>query len=556
MTTVIEQARAPRRQARARRPPPPKTAVVVQQARNPPAKRKRSARPRRRVVTVAPAASGYDPRLQLSSQRGFDAEAKINNYLQTLVYPERYGGVRYPDAYPRETAMVKLILQKDLFFFPPSSTVEAPGLYYCAYRPTLTHPFWQYRPFPVVNSLRGLSAWMLKKQTGRFGLRALAASSLAASQQSDEMFLMTGVPYNLKMPQVYSGTDFVNDPYQATDTSGNTFYGYTFSGGSGTVAFKVSISLGNAVVVGDTILVQVVGPSGVMATLLNYTAAGTDTVISGVSADVSASVLLKDDTVNGLGRCTGQPGVGFRITYTGVGGTVQSGVTLNSITIQLVASVAPANNIGMYPTDFPDQGQLLDKLTLYRPVSASAWVSYEGSTLQNGGKLACIMYRGGSHPNDSEIYTYSKIASTPNSYEDKMRLGSYQYWLPSSTSDTEMREPVNSEEWTHAYMAIAGIVGDPTQVNPLRIRAVANLEFVSQSQLWMYRSTIANPEAIRHAQAVLHDAPTSMSNDSHLSAIYNWLKDRVSGVAAWGVRNSGWLKPAASLLGHAATMLL
>jgi len=189
--------------------------------------------------------------------------------------------------------------------------------------------------------------------------------------------------------------------------------------------------------------------------------------------------------------------------------------------------------------------QFLQKITNYRPVSSSAWTSYEGSTLNDGGQIACIMYRGGNHPNQAGLYNFQMISTTPESYENKVKTGTYQYWLPASTLDTQMRSPINTMEWDHPYMAVAGNMGTPTQVNAIRLRGVMNMEFVSSSQLWDYLNTQYDPRLIEAAIRVLHGAPTSMENETHLKEIYNWIKRSVSDVADWGVRNSGWLIPVA-----------
>jgi hypothetical protein len=170
------------------------------------------------------------------------------------------------------------------------------------------------------------------------------------------------------------------------------------------------------------------------------------------------------------------------------------------------------------------------------------------------------MYRGGKHPwqviegqpnSPISLATWEGLADTPGSFQDKAKTGAYSYWLPASTIDTEFRDLVNTDEWKHPYIPIAGNVktNDPTAAGytstPIRIRLVMNIEFVSTSQQYTYGPSLLNPAAIMFARKVLHGAPTSMENDSHLTTIYEWLKNAGANVYDWGVRNKGWLLPAA-----------
>jgi len=263
--------------------------------------------------------------------------------------------------------------------------------------------------------------------------------------------------------------------------------------------------------------------------------------------------LLAADAANpGLGLCVGRPGLAFRIEFVPLTAIAGNTICLATIVGNQTATAVSTNVLNMYPIDWPDMLQFLQKITRYRPVASSAWVAYEGSELNDGGEHSCIMYRGGEHPNTVGIYNYGTIAETPENYEGKLKDGSYQYWLPVSTNDTDMRRPVNSEEWTHPYMSIAGLVATPTQLNAIRMRGFMIMEFVSASQLWAASKNRPNPAMIEAAVAVLHNAPTSMPNDTHLRTIYNWIKNAAKDTIGWGKDNASWIIPA---IGAGAALL-
>jgi len=434
--------------------------------------------------------------------------------------------------------MSKLILEQEIFFFPTGSVVEPPGAYYLVWRPSLVHPLWIYQVY--ANGSYSPN-FCLEEQNSRFGIWPLVSGTLCPQIQEKQMILQNAIVYNLRMGKNYSTTDYVEDPYLGLDSQGNNFYGHTFSGGTAATIYwnaQITGQISNT----DTLVVTATNGTATITSSVTLTAG--QTVVGGTLVITS---LMQVDAVNfGTGGlAVGRPGIGFRIKYTsGTAGTFV--VVLNSITFNSYFTGGNGNEIGLVPYDFPDMQQLVQKLTVYRPVSSSAWAAFEGSTLNDGGQHTCLMYSGGEHPNVCQIYNYSQISQVDGSYEDKINKGSYQFWTPVSTRDTQMREPVNSSEWTHPYMVIAGSVQTTTNnVNPLRLRGVSNMEFCSPSQLWSYGTNVPNKRAIDEATLVLRDVPTSMSNDSHLENIWNWLKGSAKKVKSFWDDNQGWIGPLA-----------
>lgn len=460
-----------------------------------------------------------------------------NRLLETYLDPERYPGVRYPDNYSRATATSQMIDTFNPFVFPTGSVVEAPGTYYAIARASLVHPLWSYgaspSPFPFL---------ALSEQSSRFGVRPLDAGKLCPSIQDDQAVLQENIVYNLALPKITSGSDWIEDPYLNEDVNGSNFYGHTMAFGTGTANLKSTFNISAPVAINDKLVVTYT--NGILFITQDIVASAVgQTVFAGGNVDVTS--LCVSDLTNQLGHCSGRAKpIGVRIKWVPVVITNIPSAVLVSAYVSVQGSAPPINQIGLFPIDFKDQGVFVAGLTSYRPISASLWTSYVGSALENGGEHACLMYRGGGHPNQIKLHNYKLISETRESYSDKARLGSYQFWLPASTRDTEMRLPVNSGEWEHPIMVLAGYLSNLTQVNPLRLRLVINFEFTSASTVWSYESVRPNPAMIQAASTILGGIPTSMSNDSHLENIYNWLKGAAKSTFNWIGDNKGWLIPA------------
>jgi len=395
----------------------------------------------------------------------------------------------------------------------------------------------------------------LNKQTERFGIFPLNAGTLSPTVQDEQLLLQTGVWYNVKGPMVWKDRDFVMDPF-IKQKDGVDYYCYPLSGFGSGATVSIAGSFGTStsgVQIGDTIDLKVT--DGSTSVVITTTATANNQWAWNIVSTSIDTFFATDATLPTIGKFVGRPGIAFQIRYTSIGGTGNiTSITLSNMTLLPYAASYSTQQLILAPIDWPDQSQYLSIVTNYRPVSASAWIAYEGSDLSNGGQHTCIMYRGGQHPNSIGLYDYDGINSVPTCYEGPLKLGSYQFWMPVSTNDTSMRRPVNSGEWTHPYMAIAGIVSTPTQINALRIRCIANFEFVSDSQLWSYKSTRPSPGKILHATQVLHGHPTSMENPLHFGMIKDVIKRAIStaqSFGGWIDSNKGWIIPAATAIGTA-----
>jgi len=501
--------------------------------------------------------------------------ARQNPYLMSILYPERFGGVRYPDGFVRSTCMAPLVNEYDPPFFPSGSIVEPPGDFWTCFRPSLIHPMWTYGSIPFATT--GAPVWILNNDNTRYGIETLNDAVPSAQEQCDQMYLATAATYNLNMPLFYNTSNWVNDPITCMDTAGNALYGYPVALGSNTAntTFFYSLTIAGSYSTGDSVVITaatVNNPSGVQTTV-NLTS-----TISQYSINSPAvQSMFQVDATYGTGcLATGRSNpVGFRIVYNNIANNGTRGVFLSAFqaTVAGTGTLTNAvNNLMLYPTDWKDQSNLLGIATNYRPVSASIWSQWISSTLLDGGNLSQILYRGGAPPWQTAIVPAGAVSSgllfwqgvglTPTGWSDKAKVGGYTYYQPCSTRDTEMREPINIDEWSHPYIVVAGSIQANNastsgfSATPLKLRYCANIEYVTTAQFTQALPSPFNPQMIESARKSLHNAPTSMDNDDHLSTIFNWLKNAGHDVMQWGVRNGGWLVPAAQALGAGAAMFL
>jgi len=499
--------------------------------------------------------SGRKPNLERQGWNPMDAVKGVpyskrakatNRYLQTVLDPETFSGIRYPDGYSRETAMLHLILNKGIPYLPGTvasgagfDEIDTAGAYYAIFRPSLVHPVWFYEVYLEDKA----PIFMLQQNNERFGMKSLTEGGLTASEQDGQTFLPKATIMNLKLPMILGNEDPVHDAYERQLADKSILYGHTFALGSSGQTAKIMITTSGPVTNTTDHLILTI-TNGVASVTVDIAATSADQTVWNATSGSLNGILTDLTTVDaGLGWCCGRKNsVGFRIEYTSAT-TSNKGLLLESVYVKFTSSAT--KQIGLHPTDWPELLEMLSVITRYRPVSASAWTQYQGSTLDNGGQHACIMYRGGEHPNQAKLYDYDQISETPGAYSNKMKIGSYQFWVPASTNDTSMRMPVNIEEWTHPYMAIAGNVGTTTQLNPLKLRVIMNLEVVSTSQFLQYNAEFPNLAAINQVSRVLHGCPTSMSNDGHWETIWRWLKNAAADTGKFVSDNAHWMVPLA-----------
>jgi len=493
--------------------------------------------------------------------------ARPNKYLQTLLDPEKYPGVRYPEHFARKTAMVQTIFNESIPFIP-SGTLDPPGTFAVVSSPNLQNPV-QFYQNDTTSATNHVNVQILcSAQDNEHGFEGVSEDTLA--EQLGELSLTTG-PDNVTPGQAVNviGQAIWSDLEDASELvygegPAGSFYGlpvaFQVSGTDNLVDLSVSTSLDSTSAQIVHVQAQLVSAAGQSA-WVNLIAdsvtgsAGYPTPTFDAGTYTGRLDITNVCTTVGSVRGAGLPGIGLRLRAVSDGvGTynytfhVQS-VNLVLVNQSLVANTAllaqPQNRFVSY--DFPNNTTYEDTVDSFRTVSMSTWVEYQGSDLLNGGQLASIMYRGGRSPQQNGLVLYEKLAVTPGSYQGALKFGSYNIWVPCNESDMLFRSQFDTQRWRLPYIVHAGLLADITQPNSLRLRLVANQEIISTSQFYQFAAADYDPKDVAIAIYALHDFPTSMENPLHFEAIRDLLR-KALGIAKrageWAYDNRGWIVPA------------
>lgn len=466
-----------------------------------------------------------------------------NRVLATLLEPERFQSVRWPDGYHAKTAMVPGMVNEQIPYFSSTTTSEDPGSFNLMIRPSAIHPVWVYgkNAQPV-----GTYFGFVDEQAD-YGLFPTSDEVPGVSEECGNMILQSSVEMNLKYPMTFNGVDWVQEPYKALAADGTTFFGQPMSGfttGANRVVYGRFILDGHGVAVGDTLRVNILDNKGnVVTTNIAATVANQQIFDLGATT-VNTLVPVEGDA--SVGTSSGRPGLGIRLRWTGATG---DSMMLTAAHIRYAGTAAAWRHC-MYPLDLEDQDMFLRDVDLYRTISQSALLSYMGASLTDGGQIASLTYGGGEHPNELGFWKKSGVAEAVNSpYDGPLKNGTYCVWAPRDSRDMQMRKTVNSDDWKHPYIVIAGIVSSPDILNTLRLKMFANYEVVTKSRFLAQAYGEQSPQQIVSALLHMRSFPKNGPNDTHLQSIRNFLKsawDTTTKAVSWAYDNKGWIIPAAT----------
>jgi hypothetical protein len=458
-----------------------------------------------------------------------------NMYLKTLLDPENYTGVRYPDSFARKTAAVPGLINHDMFVFPSTSEVESPGLFLNIVTPSLTQPVLEYYEATPTSTLfsAGYRSY-ISAQTTDFGIFPAAESEVGLPASTKMLQLPYGT-WNVRAPwNFFDGTDSTTDcpPFKGLNEA-TIFYGHPVVTGSTAAAANPNIRLNlmmstESAVTGDSdITVRLISEYGTHdeilqavtgSSLLTATISGTDLIASGV---LTAAV-----TAGYYGA--GLPGMGYQL----INSSLVLGVLAFEAYVFGYNNVVPAPQFRVIP--LPDVSTYIDTVTQYRPVSCSSWVEYEGADLTNGGQCAALLYRGGRPFSLAKLWDYNVVAETPGSYQTRLKLGSYSIWLPATERDVLMREIGSEDRWDSPYIVNVGLVASPDLEHVLRLRVPINFELVSTAQFFNYSIAPIHPEWISQAVLITSAIQTSMENPTHQKFIGDILNTGIDILAGIG----------------------
>jgi len=525
------------RQSSSVTPIAPRVSVPTKQAKAALAKRKQKSIKMKALSSQAPPAPQVTPERISEEKEARDAlrkqvlkknmgkysnllsKTEQNLYLKTIVDPERYTGVRYPDDFGRKTAVVNSILNHDCYVFPTDNQVEPAGTYLNVLTPSLTEPLLEY----TMESLGGITTsyrvrGLLNKQDLNYGLTPIDETRSAICTDSG-MFVLSAGSWNVKAPWFTDAAGVTSNAFtlfRGENGGLGIFYGFPvmmdLDDGAMTITLVADVPF-TATGLSTTVFAEIVSEFGALQAAFNTTAGSPVATVtitaSGIGTNFDNVLTISP---NGLFRVAGLPGMGVRLINLG------SAISLSSVSW----SLAPAT-LTAIPTfavvNLPDVDTYLQKVDQYRVISSSVWLEYQGADLTNGGQAAAIMFRGGRPYSYNGLWEFDKVAETPGGYQGALKIGSYSFWIPASISDTLMRQINNFDRWDSPYIVNVGLVASPDLPHVLRMRVPMNFELMSTAQFFTYACSEVHPDWIRATALVTRDIPTSMENPQHLAFI-------------------------------------
>lgn len=458
--------------------------------------------------------------LQKHMPEGIDYKHHPSAYLRTLVDPERFHGVRYPDSFSRATAVAHTMINHDVYTFPADNLVEPAGTYLNVVTPSMTEPLLEYFMSPSlgIGSSEDFLEAELRQQTGTYGFFPVGAGAVGLARQSGQLWLDKGALVNVIMPWSRRGSltseDLIISPFRGTDFDGFDFYGMPFLMEEGvmpsaTTAIQLVVRCGVTSIIETTLgQVTLVSEHGSVSASLVRPADEFLAYASFTQSDLIGSVLTAT-SVEGV-YSAGLPGVGIRM---------RSALDLDFIAMTSIGATMASTTLRDVPwfrnVPLPDVDVYLSKVDQYRPISSSVWMEYQGADLTNGGQAAAIMFRGGDPFGIAGLWDYDKVSVTPGSYQGALKLGSYSFWLPATERDVLMRPVAAGNRWSRPYIVNVGRVASVDLEHVLRLRIPMNFEFVSSAQFFEYGYADPDPTQIEAAAVITRAVPTSMENPKH-----------------------------------------
>lgn len=467
-----------------------------------------------------------------------------NIYLRTLLKPEQYRNVRYPDSYGAHTAMTPAIMNEDLYYFPADSTgtpsAEAAGKYLAIWSPTMLNPVLQY-VMDNVAAVEYLTMGFVQQgdEEGFFPLQEDAPFPATSADQP--LLVCDGTYQNVRGVFAWSDQDFALPCMRGLLPDESVIYGVPFSDvlNAGTLTVSFNLNSAQAFPVNSVISVMALNGKGQTVTASTTLAAPATAINLSLTINTLMQTLANGQVAAAL------PGIAFRVSATwGAAGGFTPVLPINGVYIQMKTGAARPGSFWtnrFSPLAYPSEKIYCETVDKYRVVSGSCWLAYQGSGLQDGGQHGALYYPGGQSPFAIGLYDYGKVTTTPGGYQGPVKFGSYTYWIPGDPRDMLYRRLSPVDRWSLPFIVLTGYMATPSQVESIRLRAVANIEIISSEQIYSYDMGPNDPEMIREALLAIGKFPTSMENPEHLKMIGEVLERAANGVADTVRKGASWI---------------
>jgi len=212
------------------------------------------------------------------------------------------------------------------------------------------------------------------------------------------------------------------------------------------------------------------------------------------------------------------------------------GKNLNNFTVQWNGGAAPVQEFG--GSSMTIAPAFTDAVTSFgnggltrqmRPVSAGALLTFEGSTLNNGGQIS-----GGYLPADSmemnfltdnpnpsigQLQNWEKLAKVSGSYNGRLEFGTYVWWAPEEVDDFNFYDVETANARAIPTIIISGQYQGPSLTGALRLICWANYEITTEQRFLPVKSINSSIAERDAAMLFLRGLPHAVPNAKHAELI-------------------------------------
>jgi len=461
----------------------------------------------------------------------------MQDYLATLVYP--FGNKsRIPDSYSRSTAVVSSTAS---FSVPVSSLNAADpdyGRFALAVQPhmgSLAKPL-SYKaaiaaPVPGAGGLWSAVDWSspnayLDQIDGTDPRLDQYYTSLTQAPLGAYL-IQQGASANTPFP--IAGTSPFEDSIQVWSHY-NTFVTMQSGSPNGSNDFRVAPGQYNmhfdARVVGTTFssgpsISVLVGTAADLIISIPRSITSTDATLATYDALITVKKTL---TI----RLTA-PLTSYAVNYTNIT------MSLTPTFFTAATDGGTSNGAGFVPDAYPSGKYGL--VTEYRTVGMSVLVTYEGTTLNDGGMISAAYVSGGSAETNfftnapsvstGALQNWENLAKYPRAYSDRLCDGAYVMWHPEDPLDLCFHDPDYCAETlaeSPPTLIVSGIYTPNAAItNPKVIRLLVSTvyEITTLTQLFPQQILVGSTNIMDEVNRAISTQPTAMANATHLT----WLKD-------------------------------
>jgi len=154
-------------------------------------------------------------------------------------------------------------------------------------------------------------------------------------------------------------------------------------------------------------------------------------------------------------------------------------------------------------------------LEFYRVTALGVLITYQGSDISNGGRIACAKVSKWWTPDESDVL--DSIAKLPNDcHEGALKNGAHMHWVPSSIDDLIPRHS-DAESDDHLFRYVFAINADDV-TQSTRLMLTMHIEYYSTSPSYGSMNYCPDAQGLSLMLAYVNSKiPVCTENDTHLT---------------------------------------